>query len=298
MALIVLMENLITALDNGNCAIGLFLDFQKAFDTVDHHILLDKLHCYGVRATAHDWFTSYLSNRLQLVNYNGYESDFRVMKYGVPQGSILGPLLFLIYINDLPAVSKFFMPIIFADDTNLFCTGPNLKYIVYQINQEIRMIYLWVKANKLSLNIDKTYFMLITPIIFHRNMDDIIIDGKQIMEVNETKFLGVIINNNLNWKPHITYISKKFAKGIGIILKQEKYSIMRLYPHSILHLYTHIWIIIFMSGVERTILIWRISLSYKIRLFALSIEFCRELTLNICILSIVFWLWNAYTTTI
>ena len=117
---------------------------------------------------------------------------------------------------------SFFMPILFADDTNLFCTGPNLKDIVYQINQEIRMIYLWVKANKLSLNIDKTYFMLFTPKRFTRNMDDIIIDGKQIMEVNETKFLGVIIDNNLNWKPHITYISEKVAKGIGIILKARK----------------------------------------------------------------------------
>ena len=88
MANIVLMENLITALNNGNCAIWLFLDFKKAFDTVDHHILLDKIHCYGVHATARDWFTSYLSDRLQLDNYNGYESDFRVMPCGFPQGSI------------------------------------------------------------------------------------------------------------------------------------------------------------------------------------------------------------------
>ena len=149
---------------------------------------------------------------------------------------------------------SFFMPILFADDSNLFCPGPNLKDIVYQINQEIRMIYLWVKANKLSLNIDKTYFMLFTPKRFPRNMDDIIIDGTQIMEVNETKFLGVIIDSNSNWKPHITYISKKLLKALTLYWRQERYSIMRLYPHSILHLYTHIWIIVSMSGVERTLL--------------------------------------------
>ena len=105
MALIVLMENLVTALDSGNCAIGLFLDFQKAFDTVDNCILLDKLLSYGVFGIAHVWFNSYLSNRLQSVNYNGQESDFKLMKCGVPQDSILGPLLFLIY--DLPNVSNF-----------------------------------------------------------------------------------------------------------------------------------------------------------------------------------------------
>ena len=129
MALIVLMENLVTALDSGNCAIGLFLNVQKAFDTVDHYILLDKLLSYGVRGIAHAWFNSYLSNRLQSVNYNGQESDFKLMKCGVRQGSILGPLLFLIYKNDLPNVSNFLCQF-FADDTNLFCTGPNLSDLV------------------------------------------------------------------------------------------------------------------------------------------------------------------------
>ena len=100
MALIVLMENIVTALDSDNCGIGLFLDFQKAFDTVDHCILLDKLLSYGVRGIAHVWFNSYLSNRLQSVNYNGQESDFKLMECDVPQGSILGPLLFIFYIND------------------------------------------------------------------------------------------------------------------------------------------------------------------------------------------------------
>ena len=113
MALIVIMENLVTALDSGDCAIGLFLDFQKAFDIIDHYILLDKLLSYGVRGIAHAWSNSYLSNRLQSVNYNGQESDFKLMKCGVPQGPILGPLLFLIYINDLPNVT-----IIYA---NSFC---------------------------------------------------------------------------------------------------------------------------------------------------------------------------------
>ena len=107
-----LVENLVTALDNANCAVGLILDFQKAVDTVDHCILLDKLSFYGVRGIAHDWFYSYFSKRSQSVNYNGHESDLKTMKCGIPQGSILVPLLFFIYINDLNYVSKYFMPIL------------------------------------------------------------------------------------------------------------------------------------------------------------------------------------------
>ena len=114
------------------------------------------------------------------------------------------------------------MAILFADDTNLFCTGPNLHDIVCQINQEIKIIYSRVKANKLSLNIDKTNFMLFTPKRFSRVMDVLLIDGKRIMEVSETKFLGVIIDNKLNWKPHIRHVCTKVAKGIGIILKARK----------------------------------------------------------------------------
>ena len=201
MALIILLENMTKALDDGKCAIGIFLDFQKAFDTVDHCILSDKLYMYGIRGIAHDWFLSYLSNRLQAVVYNNHESDFK---------------------SDLPSVSNLFMPILFADDTNLFCTGKNLKDVVRQINVEIGKVCCWVKANKLSLNIDKTNFMLFTPKHFSHDMDGLLINGNQITEVNETKFLGVIIDNKLTWCPHIMYISKKIAKGIGIILKARK----------------------------------------------------------------------------
>ena len=222
MALIILLENLVNAIDNGKCAVGIFLDFQKAFDTVDHCILLDKLYFYGIRGQAFDWFSSYLHNRQQLVNYCGCESDLKSIKCGVPKGSILGPLLFLLYINDLPQVSEYFMPILFADDTNLFATGYNLNDIVSEINKEIANIYAWVKANKLSLNIDKTNFMLFTPKCEPRTIKDIFIDGNKIVEVTETRFLGVIIDCKLNWSPHITYISKKVAKGVGIIIKARK----------------------------------------------------------------------------
>ena len=222
MALIVLFENLTEALDKGDCAIGIFLDFQKAFDTVDHNILLDKLYVYGIRGIAHEWFINYLSNRTQSVNYHECVSDSKTLKCGVPQGSILGPLLFLIYINDLPSVSTLFMPILFADDTSLFCTGQNPDDLVQKINIEMEKIYSWVKANKVSLNVDKTNFMLFTPKHFSRSMGNIYINGTCIMEVTETKFLGVVIDYKLNWSSHIMHINKKIAKGIGIILKARK----------------------------------------------------------------------------
>ena len=127
MASVFLVENLVNALDNGKCAVGIFLDFQKAFDTVDHGILLDKLYCYGIRGIAHEWFISYLSSRRQSVMYNKHESEFKMMRCGVPRGSILGPLLFLLYINNLTDVSNCFMPILFADDTNFFALELTLK---------------------------------------------------------------------------------------------------------------------------------------------------------------------------
>ena len=248
MALIILVENLVDALDNGNCAVGIFLDFQKAFDTVDHGILLDKLYCYGIRGIAHDWFVSYLSNRQQSVIYNGYESELQVMRCGVPQGSILGPMLFLLYINDLTNVSSFFMPILFADDTNLFCTGIDLKSMIRQVNEELAKIYAWVNANKLSLNIDKTNFMLFMPKYSSHCADHIVINQTRIQEVKETKFLGVIIDNKLKWSAHIKYISKKIAKGIGIILKSRKVfsneTLLSLY-HTFVYPYLsyciHVW---------------------------------------------------------
>ena len=126
-ALISLTEMIREALDSGCFAGGIFIDLQKAFDTVDHHILLDKLNYYGIRGLANKWFKSYLSNRQQFVSINGYNSNTMLMKYGVPQGSVLGPLLFLIYINDLHKATKVSKIHHFADDTNLLVVGKTLK---------------------------------------------------------------------------------------------------------------------------------------------------------------------------
>ena len=156
MDLINLMNRLITSLENDEYVLGIYLDFPKAFDTVDHVILLRKLAHYGIRGTALKWFESYLSNREHNVTYNGISSSKQRIKCGVPQGSILGLLLFFIYINDLCLVCKYTCAILFADDTNLFSSGKVLKTLERTTNNELSNISLWLKVNKLSLNITNT----------------------------------------------------------------------------------------------------------------------------------------------
>ena len=131
-----MLENIRNVLDNGECAFGIFLDFQKASDTVDHGILLDKLYNHGIRGITLYWFSCYPSNRLQIVSYNSRESEPKKITRGVLRGSILSPLLFLLYVNDLPKISYLLMPISSADDTNLFCSGKKLNILVDNINLE------------------------------------------------------------------------------------------------------------------------------------------------------------------
>ena len=139
-ALLTFIDKVIQAIENGEYAIGIFLDFSNAFHTVDHKILLDNLDQYGIRGCALSWFRSYLSHRFQYVTYNGSQSSKQLIKCGVPQWSILGPLLFLVYINNLCIVCKSTEPVLFADDTNLFSSGSNASRLQDGVNNDLAII--------------------------------------------------------------------------------------------------------------------------------------------------------------
>ena len=222
MALVILLENITTALDNTEVAVGILKDFRKAFDTVEHSILLDKFYHYGIRGNALQWFNSYLTNRYQYVKYNNTASDMKKITCGVPQGSILGPLLFSLYINDIASVSNILSSILFADDTTLFCSSKNLQELTAIVNNELANIMQWLNANKLSLNIDKTNFMLFRPKGKNEICPSTHICGANIIEVDSAKFLGIVIDIRLNWVEHVKCISRKIAKGVGIIIKARK----------------------------------------------------------------------------
>ncbi|MFZ2539325.1 MAG: reverse transcriptase family protein, partial [Oscillospiraceae bacterium] len=217
MALLKLTENISRSIDNGDITIGVFIDLAKAFDTVDHPILLQKLDHYGIRGVVNSWFTSYLTNRNQYVLINKSKSKLSLIKCGVPQGSILGPILFLIYINDLNHVSNILQTIMFADDTNLFLSGKNLQTLEHQLIMELNKVSEWFNTNLLSLNIKKTSYIMFS---HRRNLTiNIFFANTIINKVDDTKFLGVIISSNLNWNKHIDVITNKISKTTGIIAK-------------------------------------------------------------------------------
>ena len=162
-ALACLYDKIFSAIDNKECTVGIFIDLSKAFDTVDHNILISKLEHYGVRGTSLRGFESYLSNRQQYVEFNGVSSESCKMKYGVTQGSILGPLLFLLFINDLCNVSKVVDFILFADDTNIFFSHNYFNLLPGILNSKMLKLTQWCQANKLSINFKKSNFMVFSP---------------------------------------------------------------------------------------------------------------------------------------
>ena len=211
------------ALDNDEFAIGVFFDLSKAFDTINHDILLTKLNHYGIRGKANDWFKSYLTGREQYVDWNGKTSSRLPITTGVPQGSILGPLLFLIYINDLPAATTL-KAVLYADDSNLLATGNNLSILCRQLNIELAKTSDYFKANKLKLNTGKTKLVLFRKKSKKVNYDEIEIylDEDRLKFEEEATFLGIIIDSHLNWDKHCNKVANTISRNNGALNRVKK----------------------------------------------------------------------------
>ena len=216
-ALTEFVEETTTPIGNKEYAVGVFLDLKKAFDTADHD-LLKKLQRYGIRGIVLSWLTSYLEN--QYVQIQNFKSQLLKVTCGVPQGSVLGPLLFILYINNTCEVSKTLKTILFADDTNLLCCGDNLEQLLDTVEKELIKLKSWFDANKLTLNLSKTKFIIFGNRSNNSNKK-LMINDVEIERVTEIKFLGVIIDNKLCWKPHINYIKAKTSNSIAILYKVE-----------------------------------------------------------------------------
>ena len=215
-ALIDVIDNVRNYIDKGELALGIYLDLKKAFDTVNHSILLAKLEHYGFRGHVNQLIRSYLSNRKQYTIVDGSNSDTMLINTGVPQGSVLGPLFFLLYINDIITCLKHSKATLFADDTSLLVHHKNIRTLKEQAEEDLKNVYDWLLANKLSLSWEKTNF-----IIYHTpknkllvgNIRDLKVYNFSIKRVNCVKYLGLYIDDQLKWDEHVNYLCNTLSKN-------------------------------------------------------------------------------------
>jgi len=214
-AVIEWLNNVYESFDNRNILVSIFIDLSKAFDTVNHRILMNKLDNIGIRGGVKSWFGSYISNRKQFVSVSGSNSHVSTLNMGVPQGSTLGPILFLLYINDMSRCSDTLRLVHFADDTTAFFSCEDPVQLVQTVNSELLKVRDWLCANRLTLNVNKTCYMMMTD----RNVvtPDVCINGRIIDKVDEAKFLGITVDRKLSFIPHVDNVCKQVARATGIL---------------------------------------------------------------------------------
>ena len=230
--------------------VAIFLDLSKAFDTLNFDILLHKLQYYGISGVPLSLMKSYLSNRFQYVKYNNFDSSLLEINAGIPQGSILGPLFFSIYINDLVFSSNKLSYLLYADDTTLYFNLEDFdkQYLERDITNELNQINVWLKMNKLSLNAEKTKLMVfhvkqrkVAPISIH-------INNTKIENVEYFNFLGIYLDKSICWKNHINMLTTKLSKIVGICNRLKS-----IYPeHVLLTIYNSL----FVSQINYGLLLW------------------------------------------
>ena len=234
MAITDMVEKVRAAWAGKEYALGVFIDLKKAFDTVDHEILLQKMEHCGIRGVAQVLMRSYLKDRTQYVCYGGYESQRGEVKCGVPQGSVLGPLFFLLYVNDMVASCKELELVLFADDTNIFAKGKNPAELFNKVNTGLKSLSRWFSHNKLTLNLKKTEY-----VYFGGGGKRVVpagglkIGSEPIRRVEGARFLGVWIDEGITWNGHIDKVRSKVGQLLGIIGRSsgivDKESLLKLY---------------------------------------------------------------------
>ena len=226
-------------LEKNLTSIGIFIDLKKAFDTVNHSVLLDKLYHYGLRGQVYNWFKDYFTGRKQFVQLGNIKSNVQNITCGVPQGSLIGPLMFLIYVNDMENAIKYGDIKMFADDTNIFYSGKDYNVIIKNIEEDLSILEKWFKVNKLAVNVKKCNYMNIQgrgkqiP-----NDTSIKLCNTLLPQVKNCKYLGVFLDEKMSWKEHVQKVCKRIRPIIGIISKIKYFipnNLLKTLYYSLIH---------------------------------------------------------------
>jgi len=239
LAITTIYDELVRNFDKRLIASSLFLDLSKAFDCCDHEILLDKLYYCGIRGVSHQLFSNFLHNRMQCTKIGAFKSSYKRISCGVPQDSVISPLLFLIYINDITKASSF-RTTLFADDINLHMSNSSFNVLQTTVNLELCKIDNCLRANKLSLNYNKTNFMLLTSQKHNPASFKVIINNHNISPEDNLKYLGVLLDNKLSWKPHVQKVKTQLSRACGILSKLKHYTtppVLKVVYNSLIHPY-------------------------------------------------------------